>query len=78
MPLIESLVAVTDLVNKTSMYTLYGFGTLASLTAIGFVAARYKTVPANKFIAKTGPFVRNNVYIGRKTLVLPFQNTHYS
>ncbi|AYV85614.1 MAG: hypothetical protein Satyrvirus26_3 [Satyrvirus sp.] len=48
---------------------------LAAATMIGFgafIILRYKTVPANKFMAKTGPFVKG-VHVSRKTLQLPFQ-----
>ena len=37
-----------------------------------FAALRYRTVPANKFIAKTGPFI-NGVHVSRKTFQWPFQ-----
>ena len=44
-----------------------------SLGSFGlFAALRYRTVAANKFMAKTGPFV-NGVFVSRRTFQWPFQ-----
>lgn len=52
--------------------------TAATTTAVGvlcigaFLASRFKVVPANQFMAKTG-FLIDGVSISRKTIQLPFQ-----
>lgn len=48
---------------------------IAGLSAAGlgaFAAMRYRSVPANMFMAKTGLFIKD-VHVSRKTFQLPFQ-----
>lgn len=49
-----------------------GIGGMLLMAAGTFVAMRYRSVPANKFMAKTGPFVKG-VHCSRKTIQWPFQ-----
>ena len=60
---------------------IFVFSTIAKLgVALGtsvvgfgaFAAATYRSVPANMFTAKTGPFIKG-VHVSRKTFQIPFQ-----
>lgn len=65
--------------NKTSVLgSLAGFGTLAVVGTVGFLATRYKTAQSNEYLVRTGILI-NDIAIDKKAFHLPFQTlTHLS
>lgn len=61
-----------EVVAITALKWVTGISVLGVGSGGVLAAMFYKTVPANKFLAKTGPFVKG-VHVSRKTFQLPFQ-----
>lgn len=66
MPLLEAITLTSTI--KWGMTGVIGM----SVGTIGYVAKNFRSVPANKFMAKTGPFVKG-VSVSRQTIQWPFQ-----
>ncbi len=72
MPLMEAAAILGSLKSGLSFAGIASTIGIGTLTAGAVVASTYRSVPPNKYMAKTGPFVKG-VHVSRNTFQLPFQ-----